>query len=165
MKRSWASLAVSALSGLLVVVGVVFFVYTLFVHVDLAEVRTGPLVLYSLLAVAVAALLILIQIPVVVFVLVCRPGIRLRVVATFVAGIVVFFAGFMLGGDWVERQLPPREGRLGTLSRACAQSCAARTLQIQEPAQTASMRARPETATAQLVPIPPDKVLALARPA
>lgn len=64
------------------VVGAVFFVYTLLVHVDLAAVRTGPLVFYSLLAAWVAALLILIQIPVVVFVLVCRPGITSCAVRT-----------------------------------------------------------------------------------
>lgn len=62
--------------------GAVFFVYTLLVHVDLAAVRTGPLVFYSLLAAWVAALLILIQIPVVVFVLVCRPGITSCAVRT-----------------------------------------------------------------------------------
>lgn len=109
MTRSRVVVAVNVLTGLLVAVAVVFVVYTMFAHVDLASVRTGPLVFYAGLAVFVAALLILIQIPLVVFALVRRPGIRLRIVVTFLAGVVVFVASFMFGGTWVDRQLPPRQ--------------------------------------------------------
>lgn len=109
MNRSKLSLSINVLTGLLVAVGVVFLVYTLFAHVDLASVRTGALVFYAGLALFVAGLLTVAQIPLVVFALIRRPAIRVRVAVTFLAGIVVFVASFMLGGDWVERQLPPRQ--------------------------------------------------------
>ena len=107
MNRSRVSLSVNVLTGLLVAVGVAFLVYTFFAHVDLASVRTGALVFYAGLALAVALLLAVIQLPLVVFALVRRPAIRGRVALTFLAGVAVFVACYMYAGDRVERQLPP----------------------------------------------------------
>ncbi|CAJ0740783.1 hypothetical protein [Ralstonia mannitolilytica] len=95
MSRSRVSLSVNVLTGLLAAVGVAFFVYTLFAHVDLASVRTGALVFYAGVALALAALLAVIQLPLVLFALVCRPAIRARIGLTFLSGIVVFVACYM----------------------------------------------------------------------
>ncbi|WP_439889754.1 hypothetical protein ACS7SF_10630 [Ralstonia sp. 25C] len=107
VSRSKLLLSINVLTGLLMAASVVFFVYALFVHVDLASVRTGAPIFYAGLALFIAASLTMVQLPLVVFALVRRPAIRIRVAVTFVAGIVVFVASFMLDGEWVERQLPP----------------------------------------------------------
>lgn len=121
VSRSRVLIAVDVLTGLLATAGVVFFTYTMCAHVDLASVRTGPLVFYSALALLVAALLVLIQMPLVIFALVRRPGIRVRVVMMCLVGILVFAACFMLGEYWVERQLPPRQPFLEGQFRSAAQ--------------------------------------------
>ncbi|WP_426399589.1 hypothetical protein ACN9M1_25210 [Ralstonia sp. R-29] len=109
MSRSRVLLAVEVLSGVLAIVGLVYLVHALFADVDLAAVRTGPLVFYAGLALFAAATLIVIQIPLVVFALLRRPGIRLRAVVAFLLGIAIFWGCFTLGENRIDRQLPPRE--------------------------------------------------------
>lgn len=117
MSRSRVLQWVEVLAGVLSVVGAVYFVHSMLAHVDLAAVRTGPLVVYAALALLVAGLLVLVQIPLVLFALLRRPGIRLRVVVTFFLGIATFAAGFMLGEDRMDRQLPDNPARGPALAK------------------------------------------------
>ena len=117
MSRSRVLQWVEVLAGVLSVVGAVYFVHSMLAHVDLAAVRTGTLVVYAALALLVAGLLVLVQIPLVLFALLRRPGIRLRVVVTFFLGIATFAAGFMLGEDGMDRQLPATPARGPALAK------------------------------------------------
>lgn len=116
MSRSRALQWAEALAGTLSVVGAVYFAHSMLAHVDHAAVRTGPLVVYAAFALLVAGLLVLAQIPLVLFALLRRPGIRLRVVVMFFLGISTLAAGFMLGQDRTDRQLPDSPALWPTLA-------------------------------------------------
>lgn len=109
MSRSRVVFIVNVLTGVLAVLGLIYLVHALSAHVDLAAVRTGPLVFYAGLALLSAALVVVVQIPLVLFALVRCPGIRLQVVATFFLGIAIFGTCFTLGENRIDRQLPPRQ--------------------------------------------------------
>jgi hypothetical protein len=120
MSRSRVLQWMEILAGTLSVVGAVYFAHSMLAHVELAAVRTGPLAVYAALALLVAGLLVLVQIPLVLFALLRRPGIRLRVVVMFSLGISTFAAGFMLGEDRMHRQLRDSPALWPTLAEQVA---------------------------------------------
>ncbi|MGL6156401.1 MAG: hypothetical protein ACRC1O_07300 [Ralstonia mannitolilytica] len=87
-----------------------FAVYVLlFAHIDLAAVRTGPLVAIGGLVMVLGLLIALAELPLVVFVLFRRPGYRLRVAATMAIGVVLFVASIVVTEKYTESKLPPRQ--------------------------------------------------------
>ncbi|MEF9384095.1 hypothetical protein V4890_00425 [Ralstonia solanacearum species complex bacterium KE056] len=101
---------VDALTGLLVAMSVAFTVYVrYFADIDLAAVRTGPLVAIGGAVIVLGALLVLLELPLVLFVLMRRPGRRLRVTATMMLGLLLFIASITVTEKYTESKLPPRQ--------------------------------------------------------
>ncbi len=101
---------VDALTGMLVAMCAAFTVYVLcFAHIDLAAVRTGPLVAIGGAVITLGTLLVVLELPLVLFVLVRRPGNRLRVTATMVLGLILFVASIAVTEKYTESKLPPRQ--------------------------------------------------------
>lgn len=99
---------VDVLTGILVAISAAFTVYVLqFAHIDLAAVRTGPPVAIGGLVMILGLLIVLVELPLVVFVLVLRPGRRARVLASMAIGVVVFVASIAVTGVYTKRKLPP----------------------------------------------------------
>ena len=110
---------VDVLTGILVAMSAAFTVYVLqFAHIDLAAVRTGPLVAIGGLAIIVGSLIVLVELPLVVFVLVLRPGKRVRVLASTAIGVVVFVASIAVTGKYTESKLPPRQATAAVASNS-----------------------------------------------
>lgn len=80
-----------------------------FAHIDLAAVRTGPIVHIGGAVIILGALLVLLELPLVLFVLVRRPGRRLRVMATMMLGLALFVASIAATEMYTESKLPPRQ--------------------------------------------------------
>ncbi|QCX47761.1 hypothetical protein [Ralstonia pseudosolanacearum] len=101
---------VDALTGLLVAMSAAFTAYVRYVaHIDLAAVRTGPIVAIGGALMILGTLLVLLELPLVLFVLVQRPGRRLRVTATMMLGLVLFVACIAVTEKYTESKLPPRQ--------------------------------------------------------
>ena len=101
---------VDVLTGILVAISAAFTVYVVqFAHIDLAAGRTGPPVAIGGLVMILGLLIVLVELPLVVFVLVLRPGRRARVLASMVIGVVVFAASIALTEKYTESKLPPRQ--------------------------------------------------------
>ncbi|MGH1509527.1 hypothetical protein [Ralstonia solanacearum] len=101
---------VDALTALLVAMCAAFSVYVLcFAHIDLAAVRTGPIVAIGGAVIVLGTLLVLLELPLVLFVLVRRPGHRLRVTATMMLGLILFVASIAVTEKYTESKLPPRQ--------------------------------------------------------
>ena len=100
---------VDVLTGILVAMSAAFTAYVLqFAPIDLAAVRTGPPVAIGGWVMIFGSLIVLVELPLVVFVLVLRPGKRVRVVASMAIGVVVFVASIVVTGMYTASKLPPR---------------------------------------------------------
>lgn len=110
MSRTRVVRWVDALTGFLVAMSAAFTAYVLlFARIDLAAVRTGPLVAIGGLVMVLGLLIALVELPLVVFVLFLRPGYRLRVAATMVIGVALFAASIAVTEKYTESKLPPRQ--------------------------------------------------------
>lgn len=110
---------VDVLTGILVAMSAAFTVYVLqFAHIDLAAVRTGPPAAIGGLAIIVGSLIVLVELPLVVFVLVLRPGKRVRVLASMAIGVVAFVASIAVTEKYTESKLPPRQATAAVASNS-----------------------------------------------
>lgn len=101
---------IDVLTGLLIAMSAVFTVYVLlFAHIDLAAVRTGPLVAIGGAVIVSGLLIVLLELPLVMFVLLRRPGYRLRVIGTVAIGVVLFVVSIAVTETYSESKLPPRQ--------------------------------------------------------
>lgn len=108
---------IDALTCVLIAVSAAFTVYVLlFAKIDLAAVRTGPLVAIGGAVMILGALIALVELPLVVFVLIRRPGYRLRVAATMALGVALFVASIVVTEAYTESKLSPRQGAAATLT-------------------------------------------------
>lgn len=101
---------IDVLTGFLVAMSVAFTIYVLlFASIDLAAVRTGPLVAIGGAVITLGLLIVLLELPLAMFVLLRRPGYRLRVVGTMAIGVVLFVASVAITEKYSESKLPPKQ--------------------------------------------------------
>lgn len=95
------------LAGVQIVSGIALLIYVFFfATITLDSVRLGPLAVAGGGAALVAILALLLQLPLMVFVLLKRPGARLRVFGSMVVGVIVFIGLFESADTWVVHKLP-----------------------------------------------------------
>lgn len=101
--------AVDAIAALLAAIGAVFLAYvTLAAEIDLAAVRTGPIVAAAGAALFVGTLLLLIGLALVIWALFRHPGSRLRAAGSLALGLALFAACVIAAELWTESKRPPR---------------------------------------------------------
>ncbi|CAJ94291.1 hypothetical membrane spanning protein [Cupriavidus necator H16] len=88
--------------------GITFAVIAARTPVTLAQVTTGPLAAIAGITVFCAAVLALCGLLLLLFVLLRRPGERLRASLSYAIGVCLFVAVFLATDRWVTRQLPER---------------------------------------------------------
>lgn len=88
--------------------GIAFATIAVCTPVTLAQVTTGPLAALAIITVLCAAVIAFGGLLPLFYILVRRPGERLRAVLAYTAGLLFFSASFLATDRWVTRQLPSR---------------------------------------------------------
>ncbi|MEM5432508.1 PAAR domain-containing protein [Cupriavidus oxalaticus] len=88
--------------------GIAFAAIAACTRVTLAQVTTGPLGAFAGITVLCAAVIAFGGLLPLFYILVRRPGERLRAFLAYTAGVVFFSASFLATDRWVTRQLPSR---------------------------------------------------------
>jgi hypothetical protein len=88
--------------------GIAFAAIAACTPVTLAQVSTGPLAALAGITLLCAAVIAFGGLLPLLYVLVRRPGERLRAILPYTAGVLFFAASFIATDRWVTRQLPSR---------------------------------------------------------
>lgn len=119
MTKSRAVLWIKALTGVLAAMCAVFTVYVLlFAHIDLTAVRTGPLVAYGGAVIILGGLLLLLELPLLLYILLRRPGVKLQAALIVCLGAVLFVGCIVVTEKYTESRLPPRQSTITPSSQS-----------------------------------------------